>query len=90
MEVDEELVPAGIADGETINPHGMDPHTMLRFVRSIGAWPGRVLVIACEPGAEQEMGLTLSADVQAAVERAIELVRETIADLLAPAGAMAE
>src|ERR1700677_1430279 len=32
MEVAEESVDAKIEDGEAINPHGMDPHTVLRFV----------------------------------------------------------
>ena len=42
MEPDEEEVQGGIEDGQTINPHGMDPQTVLRFVKSIGAWPGRL------------------------------------------------
>ena len=41
MEVPEESVEGKIDDGEAINPHGMDPQTVLRFVRSIGAWPGQ-------------------------------------------------
>ena len=81
MEVSEESIEAKIEDGEAINPHGMDPQTMLRFVRSIGAWPGRVLVIACEPAAVEEMGFGLSPDVQSAVERAVELVIETADEL---------
>ena len=56
MEPDEESVEGGIEDGEAINPHGMDPQTVLRFVKSIGAWPGRVVVIACEPAEVEEMG----------------------------------
>ncbi len=85
MEVDEDSVDAKIEDGETLNPHGMDPQTMLRFVRSIGAWPGKVMVIACEPQDVEEMGFGLSADVQGAVERAVELVVETVGELLAGA-----
>jgi hydrogenase maturation protease len=81
MEVPEESVEGKIDDGEAINPHGMDPQTVLRFVRSIGAWPGRVVVIACEPAEVQELGFGLSADVQSAVERAVELVFETVAEL---------
>jgi len=81
MEVAEESVEGKIDDGEAINPHGMDPQTVLRFVRSIGAWPGRVVVIACEPAAVEEMGFGLSPDVQSAVERAVELVVETAAEL---------
>ena len=29
-----------IEDGEMIDPHGMDPHTVLRFVNATGGWPG--------------------------------------------------
>jgi hydrogenase maturation protease len=77
MEISEESIEGKIEDGEVINPHGMDPQTMLRFVRSIGAWPGRVTVIACEPADVEEMGFGLSPDVQSAVERAVDLVVET-------------
>jgi Ni,Fe-hydrogenase maturation factor len=56
---------------------------VLRFVKSIGAWPGRVMVIACEPEDVTELGFGLSEQVQAAVDRAVELVDETIAELRA-------
>ena len=49
MEPDEADVEGGIADGQVIDPHGMDPQTVLRFVKAVGGWPGRVVVIACEP-----------------------------------------
>jgi hydrogenase maturation protease len=81
MEVDEESVDAGIEDGQEINPHGMDPQTVLRFVKSIGGWPGRVVVIACEPETVEEMGWGLSEQVALAVERAIEVVVETVDEL---------
>jgi hydrogenase maturation protease len=81
MEPDEQEVDGGIEDGQVINPHAMDPQTVLRFVKSIGAWPGRVVVIACEPAQVEEMGWGLSADVEAAVDRAVGLVRETVIEL---------
>jgi hydrogenase maturation protease len=81
MEPDEDEVQGGIEDGEVINPHGMDPQTVLRFVKSVGAWPGRVVVIACEPADVEEMGWGLSDSVAEAVERAIDLVIDTIAEL---------
>jgi hydrogenase maturation protease len=90
MEVEEQSVEGKIEDGESLNPHGMDPQTALRFVRSIGAWPGRVMVIACEPQDVQEMGFGLSSDVQAAVERAVELVIETAGELRAEASLATE
>jgi hydrogenase maturation protease len=92
MEPDEAEVEGGIEDGEVINPHGMDPQTVLRFVKSIGAWPGRVVVIACEPAEVEEMGWGLSETVSAAVDRAVGLVLDTLDELLAgaPAGGVAE
>jgi hydrogenase maturation protease len=91
MEVAEEEAEAGIEDGAAINPHAMDPQTVLRFVRSIGAWPGRVLVIACEPLEVEQMGIGLSEQVQEAVERAVALVLETAGELrLSAAGAAVE
>jgi hydrogenase maturation protease len=81
MEPEEESVPASIADGEAINPHAMDPQTVLRFVKSAGAWPGKVLVIACEPADVEEMGWGLSDEVSGAVDRAVTLVLETVEGL---------
>jgi hydrogenase maturation protease len=81
MEADEDSVEGQIEDGETINPHAMDPQTALRFVKSVGAWPGRVVVIACEPAEVQELGWGLTEQVGEAVERAVGLVVETIDEL---------
>ncbi len=81
MEPDEQAFAAGIEDGEMLDPHGMDPQTVLRFVRAVGGWPGKVVVIACEPAEVEEMGIGLSDEVGAAVERAVELVVETIAEV---------
>jgi hydrogenase maturation protease len=71
-----------IADGEMLSPHGMDPETVLRFVKAVGGWPGRVRIVACEPAVVEEMGLEMSPAVQAAVERATDVVKETVAELL--------
>jgi hydrogenase maturation protease len=91
MEPDEEAVPGGIEDGDVINPHAMDPQTVLRFVKSVGAWPGKVVVIACEPEQVSEMGWGLSERVQGAVQRAVSLVLETVEELRAgPVAAPAE
>ncbi len=88
MEPDEASVPGAIEDGEAINPHGMDPQTVLRFLKGAGAWPGRVAVIACEPSEIEEMGWGLSEAVEAAVTRAVDLVFDTVAEMRsgAPAG----
>jgi hydrogenase maturation protease len=78
MEANEEDVEAGIEDGQVINPHGMDPQTVLRFVKSLGAWPGKVVVVACEPAEVEDMGFGLSDQVAAAVDGAVDLVLETV------------
>jgi Ni,Fe-hydrogenase maturation factor len=50
-------------------------------VKTVGGWPGKVTVVACEPAQVEEMGLELSPAVAAAVDRAVALVRETIEEL---------
>ena len=85
MEASEEEVDAGIEDGQVINPHAMDPQTVLRFVKTIGAWPGKVVVIACEPAEVEEMGMGLSDEVESAVDSAVGVVIETIEELRADA-----
>jgi hydrogenase maturation protease len=85
IEPDESSVQGAIEDGDVINPHGMDPQTVLRFVKSAGAWPGRVIVIACEPADVEQAGWGLSDQVEEAVERAVRLVVETIDGLRAEA-----
>jgi hydrogenase maturation protease len=81
MEAREEDIEAGIEDGQLINPHAMDPQTVLRFVKTLGAWPGKVVVIACEPAEVEDMGIGLSEQVEGAVDGAAGLVVETIEEL---------
>ncbi len=83
MEVDEDEVASGsVEDGEVLNPHGMDPETVLRFIKITGGWPGKVVIVACEPETVEEMGVGLSPVVEEAVDRAVELVIETAKELL--------
>jgi hydrogenase maturation protease len=74
-----------IEDGEMLSPHGMDPETVLRFVKAVGGWPGKVKIVACEPTAVEEMGLEMSPAVEAAVARAVAVVKQTVAELLTDA-----
>jgi hydrogenase maturation protease len=77
----DDLAGSSIEDGDVINPHGMDPQTVLRFVGAIGGFSGRVVVIGCEPGEVDEVGLGLTPAVEDVVERALALVTETIDEL---------
>lgn len=81
MEVDETEVEGEIQDGVMMDPHGMDPQTVLRFIKATGAWPGKVVIIACEPSDVGDFGLGLSQQVQAAVDRAVDLVLTTVSEL---------
>jgi hydrogenase maturation protease len=81
MEATEDEVEGEIEDGQMLDPHGMDPQTVLRFVKYVGGWPGRVLVVACEPEVVEDVGFGLSDSVQAAVARAVDLVLETLQEL---------
>jgi hydrogenase maturation protease len=81
MEAQEADVAAGISDGDTIDPHAMDPESVLRFVKAVGGWPGKVIVVACEPLEIEDFGLGLSDPISAAVDQAVELVLTTISGL---------
>jgi hydrogenase maturation protease len=85
MEPDRAEFAGELQDGESIDPHDMDPRTVLRFVNAVGGWPGRVMVIACEPGEVDEPGYGLTPRVAAAVDSAVTLVRQTIDELRAAA-----
>jgi hydrogenase maturation protease len=54
---------------------------VLRFVKTLGAWPGKVVVVACEPAVVEEMGLGLSDEVTRAVDGAVDLVLKTVEEL---------
>ncbi len=83
MEADPESIEAGIEDGDMIDPHDMDPQTVLRFVKSVNGWPGKVIVVACEPAEIEDFGIGLSPAVEVAVEQAVGLVADTLDELRA-------
>jgi hydrogenase maturation protease len=91
MEAEAQDVDGQIEDGQMLDPHGMDPQTVLRFVKYVGGWPGRVFVVACEPEIVEDVGFGLSEPVNGALGRAVDVVLETVAELQAdtdpPAGA---
>ncbi len=81
IEPDPDEIKGGIEDGEVLSPHGMDPATVLRFVKAVHGWPGKVVVVACEPADVEEMAMELTPEVRAVVEKAVDLVLEQITDL---------
>jgi hydrogenase maturation protease len=81
MEAEADEVDGQIEDGQLLNPHAMDPETVLRFVKYVGGWPGRVMVVACEPETVEDVGLGLSDTVRASVTHAADVVMQTIKEL---------
>ncbi|MDQ6835254.1 MAG: hydrogenase maturation protease [Actinomycetota bacterium] len=86
MEAEQEDVDGQIEDGQMLDPHGMDPQTVLRFVKYVGGWPGRVYVVACEPEVVEDVGFGLSDSVRAVLQRAADVVLETVSELQAQDG----
>ena len=69
-----------------LEPHGMKPMSVLRLVKSMGGASNKILIVGCEPadlGSDDEGKLGLSEPVEAAVDRAIELVEKIVAEKLA-------
>ena len=55
---------------------------MLRFVKAVGGWPGKVVIVACEPserGGDAAGGCREA--VEGAVDGAVELVLKTVDEL---------
>lgn len=79
------LIEAAVDDRDAgLEPHGMDPASVLRLIRALGGRPPRVLVVGCEPATVElddfgQMGL--SAPVEAAVDEAVGMIESLVGDL---------
>jgi hydrogenase maturation protease len=81
IEPNENDFSANLEEGGPIDPHGADPVTVLRFVKSIGSWPGKVIIVACEPESVEDFEIGLSAAVNSAIDQAVEMVEEIINEI---------
>lgn len=81
IEPEESSFASNLEDGGPIDPHGADPATILRFVKGIGAWPAKVLIVACEPGTIDDFEIGLTEPVNAAVDKAVELIDDLLKDI---------
>lgn len=68
-----------------LEPHNMNPASVLRMARSMGGVPGRVLIVGCEPAClgPEEGKLGLSEPVADAVEEAVALVETLVSQVIA-------
>jgi hydrogenase maturation protease len=67
-----------------MDAHVMNPMAVLRTVKSMGGPANRILIVGCEPaefGSDEEGKLGLSDPVNAAVDRAVHLIEELIANI---------
>jgi hydrogenase maturation protease len=74
-------------DAAGLEPHAMDPVSVLRTARRLGAAPGRTLIVGCEPllrmtGDEPDVVMELSPPVAAAVDDAVALVESLLAEVI--------
>ncbi len=67
------------AEAGQLDAHLMDPQAVLAMVAGLGGEVGRVLVVGCQP-ADLEEGIGLTAPVAAAVEPAVRMVENLIAE----------
>jgi hydrogenase maturation protease len=73
--------------GAAVEPHGMDPVSVLRLARELGRVPERTLVLCCEPAMlpagepGEDVLVGLSAPVRAALPGAVDLVETAVAEL---------
>lgn len=82
------LIEPDPVEDETVQPqfepHGMNPMSVLRMVKSLGGTAGRVLIVGCEPAdLESDDGqMGLSPPVRAAVGEAIALIESLVSRVL--------
>jgi len=68
------------ADGDAgADAHSLTPAAVLAWVHRIGGDCGRVILVGCEPASVDE-SIGLSLPVQSAVDGAVKMVRELIAE----------
>lgn len=63
---------AGPLGPPAVDSHSMHPQAVLGVLRMLGGWPGRVLVVGCQP-AELGEGMGLSAPVRSALAEGVRL-----------------
>jgi hydrogenase maturation protease len=63
-----------------MDAHTMHPEAVLNMLGTLGGHVGRVLVVGCEPALVEEY-LGLSAVVEGAVEQAVKIVMDLVAEL---------
>jgi hydrogenase maturation protease len=69
---------AAVEQNPLFNAHGMQPDVVFGMLDMLGGQAGRILVVGCEPASVDE-GIGLSGPVAAAVEEAVRVVLDLVA-----------
>jgi hydrogenase maturation protease len=75
------MAPSGVA----VDAHTMSPMHVLRLVKALGGEIQKLLLVGCEPadlGPPEEGKLGLSEPVEAAVDKAVEVVEKLVAEIM--------
>lgn len=73
-----------VAEAEHVaDVHLANPDRVLSMARSMGALPGRVAIVGCQPQDADELGEALTPAVERAVDEAVRMVRETVSGWVA-------
>src|SRR5579862_6753455 len=75
------LEPDSVPDSAAgLEPHAMNPMSVLRMVKSMGGAPSRILIVGCEPAdlGLEEGKLGLSDPVAAAVDEAVVVIETLV------------
>jgi hydrogenase maturation protease len=72
------VLPSTMDDAALLDAHGMQPDVVFGLVRMLGADPGRVLLVGCEPEELVER-MSLSPVVEQAVDTAVRVVASLVA-----------
>jgi len=83
MEPEYETSPSRDARLGAMDAHGMHPQLVLNMLSNLGGSVGRVLVVGCEPAQVSEC-LGLSDEVAGAVDGAVKIVMDLVAELSTP------
>jgi hydrogenase maturation protease len=76
--IEPDMAAAG-SDAESADAHSLTPAAVLAWVRRVGGFSGRIVIIGCEPESVEE-SIGLSAPVAAAIEEAMRMVRDLVAE----------
>jgi len=81
IEADVPVAATGNQDeGTFVDAHSMNPGVVLALLAGLGASVQRILVVGCEPD-DLDDGIGLSPAVAAAVDDAVDTVRELVAEI---------